>query len=293
MTIATLLKDHGYNTGMVGKWHLGFIGGNDFDYSKPLRGGPVDHGFDYFFGMHASLDIPPYFYVENDLCVQPPTDSIEASHTDSYYPIQGAFWREGRIAPGFRHVEVLPTFTDKAIAFIRNHKSASSSPFFLYLAFTAPHTPWLPSDSFNHSSDAGMYGDFTVQVDHSVGLVLNELEQLGYEDNTLVFFTSDNGPVWYQRDIERFDHRSTYFLRGMKADAYEGGHRMPFIAKWPGHIRAGTATGELICFTDMLATFSDIVGFSLPEYYRKESASILPVLLDDDFTSPIKEEVLE
>lgn len=292
ITIAGLLKSHGYSTGMVGKWHLGFLNGDSLDYSKPLRGGPVDHGFDYFFGIPASLDIPPYYYIENDRCVQPPTDSIGPSHTAGYYPIQGAFWREGKVAPDFIHSEVLPTLTDKAITFIQSQDPSSSSPFFLYLALTAPHTPWLPSESFQDSSGAGLYGDFTVQVDHSVGLVLKELDQLGLEDNTLVFFTSDNGPVWYERDSERFDHQSTHYLRGMKADAYEGGHRMPFLAKWPGHIRAGTHTRELICFTDMLATFSDLLDHSLPSLTYKESASILPVLLGEKYPPQIKNEVI-
>jgi arylsulfatase A-like enzyme len=186
----------------------------------------------------------------------------------------------------------MPALTGKAIAFIRSQDPSSTSPFFLYLALTTPHTPWLPSENFRDSSDAGLYGDFTVQVDHSVGLVLKELQQLGLEDNTLVFFTSDNGPVWYERDRERFDHQSTYYLRGMKADAYEGGHRMPFLAKWPGHIKAGTLARELVCFTDMLATFSDLVDHRLASSLYNESASILPVLLGEKDVPQIRNEVI-
>ena len=280
ITIAGLLKEHGYHTGMVGKWHLGFKNMDDPDYSKPLRGGPVDHGFDYYFGLHASLDIPPYFYIENDHVVQPPTDSIEESHTEGYYPVQGAFWRAGKIAPNFKHEEVLSKLTDKAVSFIEEQYSKNSEdPFFLYFAMTGPHTPWLPREIFKDSSDAGIYGDFITYVDHSLGRVLNVLEQLGIDDNTLVFFTSDNGPVWFKRDRERFDHKSTYYLRGIKGDAYEGGHRMPFLAKWPGKIKPGTKTDELICFTDILSTFSDLMGDTLPLRLQKESSSILPVLL--------------
>jgi len=291
-TIAGLLNDNDYHTGMIGKWHLQFQNGDNRDYSKPFRLGPTDHGFDYYFGIHASLDIPPYYYIENDRCVQAPTDSIEANHTEGYYPIQGAFWRAGRIAPDFKHEEVLPEFTNKAVSFIEEWHRDAEEPFFLYFALPAPHTPWLPTDQFKDSSDAGMYGDFTVQVDYSVGRVLNTLKKMDLEDNTLVFFTSDNGPVWYERDRKRFDHRSTHYLRGMKGDAYEGGHRMPFLAKWPGHIKPGTKVDVLTCFTDMLATFSDLVDDTLPARLQKESSSILPVLLGNEYKSPLNKEIV-
>ena len=159
-TIASLLKRNGYRTGMVGKWHLGFDGVADWaeaDYAQPLRGGPVDRGFDYFFGMHASLDIPPYFYIENKNVVAAPTDSIAGHQSDdATTPISGAFWRAGKIAPGFRHVEVLPTFLEKATAFIdSNAAEAAEEPFFLYLALTAPHTPWVPTPAFAGKSQVG------------------------------------------------------------------------------------------------------------------------------------------
>lgn len=287
MTIASVLQQNGYQTVCIGKWHLGFENIKDYDYEEPLHGGPVDRGFDEFFGMHASLDIPPYYYIQNNRPVQAPTDSVAANSTEGVTPIQGKFWRAGNIAPNFKHEEVLPKFTEKSIEFLK--RQTPEQPFFLYLALAAPHTPWLPSDEFAGTSEAGLYGDFTVQVDHSVGQVLDTLDDLGMTDNTLVFFTSDNGPVWYEQDQVTYDHQSTHFLRGMKADAFEGGHRMPFIARWPGHIPAGATTEEIICFTDMLATFAAIVGEPLPSEAGEDSYNILPVLLDSAYQKPLPE----
>lgn len=291
MTIASLLKEHGYHTACIGKWHLGFEGGAEkIDFSKPMRGGPVDHGFDYFFGMHASLDIPPYYYIQNDRCVAAPTEHIEASSSPDVTPIQGAFWREGNIAPGFKHDEVLPMFTEKARGFIREHQAQrGDAPFFLYLALAAPHTPWLPTERFKDVSECGDYGDFVAQVDVSVGSVLHTLKELGLEEDTLIVFTSDNGPVWFEADVARYDHRSTYLLRGMKSDAYEGGHRMPFVARWPNHIPAGSVSDETICFTDMLATFAALVGAGLPQEAGEDSCNVLPAMLGEQYESPIHE----
>ncbi|MDZ7722259.1 MAG: sulfatase-like hydrolase/transferase [candidate division KSB1 bacterium] len=237
--------------------------------------------------MHASLDIPPYYYIQDNKVVQAPTDSIAAHYTEGVTPIQGEFWRAGKIAPDFKHEEVLPKFTQKSIEFL--HKQKKDRPFFLYLALAAPHTPWLPSESFQGQSRAGMYGDFTAQVDDNVGKVLKAIDDLGLTDNTLVFFVSDNGPVWYKQDEKKYDHQSTSFLRGMKADDFEGGHRMPFIARWPGHIPAGKTTDEVICFTDMLATFAAVAGDTLPPDAGEDSYNILPVLLDKSYPKPLRE----
>ncbi len=287
MTIGSLLQKNGYHTACIGKWHLGFENIEHTDYHTPLIGGPCDRGFDDFFGMHASLDIPPYYYIRNRKAVHAPTDTIAANHTPGLTPIQGKFWRAGKIAPGFEHHEVLPTFTNKAIDVIKNRDR--KKPFFLYLALAAPHTPWLPSKTVKGTSQAGLYGDFTAQVDNSVGRVLQTLDELGLSENTLVFFTSDNGPVWYKQDEKQYDHKSTYFLRGMKADAFEGGHRMPFIARWPGHIPPGKSTDEIICFTDMLATFASLVGDTLPADAGEDSYDILPVLLDKPYKKPLRQ----
>lgn len=291
-TLASFLKDNGYHTGMVGKWHLGFEGGTDFDCSKPLEGGPVDHGFDTFFGIHTSLDIPPFFYIQNDECIAAPTQTIYGRRSSKSFwnNIQGPFWSKGGIAPGFRHENVLPRWREKAVSFLENRRrSEDEQPFFLYLALTAPHTPWLPLEPFQGKSGAGAYGDFAMQVDGVVGSVLQALKRLDVAKNTLVIFTSDNGPVWYPKDEERFDHRSTSIYRGMKGDAWEGGHRMPFIARWPGHISAGTASDETIAFTDMLATIGAILGEELPAKAGEDSYSFLPVLLGKDLEEPVHE----
>jgi arylsulfatase A-like enzyme len=291
MTIASLLKQHDYSTAMVGKWHQGFDGGSKFDYSKPIRGGPVDRGFDSFFGLHASLDIPPYFFIENDHAVAAPTKDVAASNTPGWSPIQGAFWRAGKIAPGFTHEDTLPQLTRKAVEVIESqHAKASGKPFFLYFAMIAPHTPWVPLEQFKGKSGAGLYGDYVMEVDDCVGKVLATLDRMGLSDNTLVFFSSDNGPVWFPEDVKKFGHDAAGGLRGMKFDPWEGGHRMPFIAKWPGKVKAGSTCDQTICFTDMLATFAAIQGDAhLPKGAGEDSYHILPLLLGQDSPRPLRD----
>ncbi|WP_020603689.1 sulfatase family protein [Spirosoma spitsbergense] len=284
VTIASLLQKRGYHTGMVGKWHLGFDGVDNWDkvdYSQPLRGGPTDRGFDYFFGMHASLDIPPYFFIENKGAVVAPTESIAGHQSiDATTTISGAFWRAGKIAPGFVHADVLPTFTQKAISFMDGHqRKTPDKPFFLYLALTAPHTPWVAKPEFVGKSKAGAYGDFTTQVDYTVRQILDRLKKSGIDKNTIVIFSSDNGPVWFKEDVQKYNHQATGRLRGMKMDAYEGAHRMPFIVRWPGQVKAGSVSSQLLCFTDMLATFADVINEPLPKQLTQDSYSMLPVWL--------------
>lgn len=155
-------------------------------------------------------------------------------------------------------------------------------PLMLYLAYPAPHTPWLPSEQFAKRSKVGMYGDFVMMVDAMIGRVLAALDRNGLTNDTLVFFSSDNGPVWYESDRERFGHSSVGELRGMKADAWEGGHRMPFIARWPATITPGTSSDQMISFCDILATFADLVGGELPNDAGPDSFSFLPLLLGED-----------
>ena len=272
-TIASLLREAGYATAMIGKWHLGF---HENGYDKPLPGGPADRGFDQFFGLRASTDIPPYFYIRGDRAVTPPTQSIAANHSDGWSPIQGEFWRAGGIAPNLELADVLPRLTGEAIEVIRKHDLAK--PLMLYLAYPAPHTPWLPSPAFRGKSGAGMYGDFVMMVDHEIGRVLSALDAAGMAEKTLVLLTSDNGPVWYPKDIKRYGHDASGGFRGMKGDAWEGGHRMPFIVRWPHHVAPGTISRQTICFTDLMATFAEIVGTELTATSGPDSFSFLPVL---------------
>jgi arylsulfatase A len=167
VTIGSLLRSQGYQTAMVGKWHLGF---DEAGYDKPLPGGPVDRGLNSYFGIRASTDIPPYFYIRGNKAVLPPTDRIEDNNTEGWSPIQGRFWRAGGIAPNLKLDEVLPRFTNEAIDVI--NKRDTKKPLMLYLAYPAPHTPWLASPKFEGKSKAGLYGDFTTMVDAEIGRVL-------------------------------------------------------------------------------------------------------------------------
>jgi arylsulfatase A len=274
VTIASLLQSQGYQTAMVGKWHLGF---RENGYDQPLAGGPVDHGFDTFFGTRASTDIPPYLWIRANRAVAQPTGHIAERHSAGWAPIQGAFLRAGEISPEFVHPEVLPRLTDEAIKLVRSHKG-KTEPLFLYLALTAPHTPWLPAAAFAGKSGAGMYGDFVMMVDAEIGRVLEALDRAGMSKDTLLIFTSDNGPVWYPEDVANFGHDAAGGLRGMKSDVWEAAHRMPLIVRWPGRVRADTRSDQTICFTDLLATFAEVCGVKLKDGAGPDSFSFLPVL---------------
>jgi len=278
VTLASFLRDQGYQTAMVGKWHLGF---RENGYDQLLPGGPRDCGFGSFFGLRASTDIPPYFYIRGDRAVVPPTNEIAEHHSKGWSPSQGEFWRKGGIAPGLTLADVLPRLTDEACSLINTHagkEPGTRRPLMLYLAFTAPHTPWLPAAEFAGRSRAGMYGDFVMMVDAQIGRVLAALERAGMAQNTLLVFTSDNGPMWLPADVARFGHSAAGGLRGMKGDAWEAGHRMPFIVRWPDRVKAGTVSGQTICFTDLLATFAEICGTKMPAGAGPDSFSFLPVL---------------
>jgi len=291
VTLASFLRDCGYVTAMVGKWHLGFDGGPR-TAGEELRGGPLDRGFDRFFGIHASLDIPPYYYIRGRSPVASPTERIDASHSPGWTRIQGAFWRAGAVAPGFVHADVLPRFVAEAEAFLDQH-GERDQPFFLYVALAAPHTPWLPEDEARGRSGADMYGDFVAEVDDGFGRILAALDRNGQREDTLVVFTSDNGPVWYPADVERFGHASAGPLRGMKSDSWEGGHRMPFVVRWPGVVPEATTTRQTICFTDLLATAADITGVALPSGAGEDSHSLLPVLREPTATTSRRHTVLK
>jgi arylsulfatase A-like enzyme len=288
MTVASLLKKEGYSTACIGKWHLGLGDAEKADYSKPLKPGPNSVGFDYSLIIPASLDMPPYVFVENEAATKEPTEHIAASKMRRYGG--EGFWREGAIAPGFKHIDVLPTCQEKAIAFIR--KQTKDCPFFLYLPLNAPHTPWMPTAKFRGKTKVDYYGDFVAQVDACTGAVLKALDDAGLSDNTLVFFTSDNGAHWLPEDIKKYGHRANGNLRGQKSDIWEGGHRVPFIVRWPGHVKPGTTSDELICLTDLLATTAEVVGVKLPKDAGEDSYSIVPAFKGEKRTKPIREAIV-
>lgn len=285
LTVPAMLKRQGYRTACAGKWHLGLGSAEKTDYAGPLVPGPNAAGFDYFYGIPASLDMPPYVWVENER-----VEALPTAHTAGIRERRGIFWREGPMAPGFRHDGVLPRITGKALEYLRAQQAGQ--PFFLYLALTAPHTPWLAAPRFRGSSAAGEYGDFTAMVDDAVGRVLHALETRGLARDTLVIFTSDNGAHWLPDEIERWSHRANHHLRGQKADIWEGGHRVPFIARWPGRIPAGAASAETTCLTDLMATAAEIAGFALPAGAGEDSFSMLPALLGNGSGKPIREAVV-
>jgi arylsulfatase A len=197
--------------------------------------------------------------------VTPPTAFINAGSSAGWAPIQGAFWRAGAIAPNLELNEVLPRFTREATDVIRRHAAQRpDQPLFLYLALSSPHTPWLPSGEFSGKSGAGMYGDFTMMTDAMVGRVLDTLDATGMAPATLVILSSDNGPVWYERDVDRFGHDSAGPWRGMKGDVWEAGHRVPFIVRWPGRVEPGSSSAQLISFVDVLPTLAAVLGQPLP-----------------------------
>jgi arylsulfatase A len=290
VTVGKLLQSQGYQTACVGKWHLG-LGwqyhegfADSVDFSKPVSGGPNEVGFDYFFGITASLDIPPYVYVENDMPTMVP---VKYTQDTSEY----GWWRNGLTGEDFVHEEVLPMLTTKAQAFIDRHQeSHPDDPFFLYFPLPAPHTPILPTDEFLGKSGTNPYGDFVLQVDHTVGQILLTLEKHGIADETLIIFTSDNGcaPFANYPELASFGHNPSYHFRGHKADIYEGGHRVPFVIRWPGKIKAGSSSDQVICLTDLLATAADITGASVNPSTGVDSYSLLPTLLGES-EDPIRE----
>lgn len=297
MTVASLLKEQGYVTGCVGKWHLGLewtrrdpsqipsdqssLSWKNFDLSKPIKSGPNQLGFDYFFGISASLDMHPHVYIENDRVTSAPKRIIEA---------QGgkAFWRKGPVGDDFKHIEVLDKLTDKAVQFI--DRQQSSKPFFLYFPLTAPHKPIIPSDQFQNKSGLNEWGDFVMQVDSTIGRVIDAVNRKGMTKNTLIIVTSDNGatPGADFKTLISKGHDPSGPLRGHKADIFEGGHRVAFIAKWPEAIPANTTCSQTICHTDLLATTAEIVDYELPDSAGEDSFSILP-LMKQSSADPIRE----
>ena len=295
-TVAGALSEQGYRSTCLGKWHLGWdwttkdgTRPNDtltyasrspereayhenIDFAAPVAGGPTARGFDHYFGPDVANN-PPFTWFEDDRLVVAPSEMKPAD-----------MWgRPGPMAPGWRHEDILPELTRRAVDEI-DRAAESGQPLFLYYALTSPHTPIAPNEEFLGSSGIGVYGDFVVETDHVIGEVLAALERTGLADNTLVLISSDNGPEgWtpqdpgaYQRLVDT-GHASMGEWRGIKRDGWEGGHRIPLIAHWPGHIEPGTVCDVPVSLGDLFATCAELVGFDLPPE-AMDSVSMLSLL---------------
>lgn len=291
MTIASLLGDNGYNTAMIGKWHLQmeFVGDSKKggrDWSKPFTDGPIEKGFDYYYGIAASMNYGILTYLENNRVLEPPTlyTKKKMDVTPRTYRMTPPYQEEQargfvEVAPSFNDELVLETLANKAVEYIGTaaKEAQEGKPFFLYLPLTSPHLPHATHPDFQGKSNCGNYGDFMQETDYRVGQVLDALKANGLEENTLVIFSSDNGAesnYEYQRDT--FGHYSCMNFKGGKRDIYEGGHRVPFLMRWPNVIKAGRKVDGPVGQTDYLATIADIVGAKLPDNAGEDSFSLYP-----------------
>ena len=286
-TVASLLKRAGYRTACVGKWHLGLGEEEPVDFSKPITLGPLDFGFDEFFGIPASLDQGPYVYLRGDRA----SAALDLWMDETVPRRSGGsgFIRADRHSADFVHSETLDLVTAEGIAFLERCATTPETPFFLYLPLTAPHTPWLPREEFEGASGAGPYGDFAVHVDACVGRVDAALERLGMTGETLLIVTSDNGAHWMPEDIALWKHRANGNSRGQKADIWEGGHRVPFVVRWPGRIEALSLCDTTVALSDLMATCAAITGVELAEDEGEDSFDLTPLFLGGDSTRPARE----
>jgi len=295
VTLPALLKSAGYRTAAIGKWHLGLGRAPVTDYNAEIKPGPLEVGFDYFFGTPRTHNEPPLVFVENHRVFGlDPDDPIRmVSNADVVKRgLKDFGWglSEGAQSAHAARPEdgIDLVFADKAVEVISQR---SDQPLFLYLAFLAPHVPLAPSQEFLGSSDAGRYGDFIQELDACVGKVLEALRAHGMMENTLVIFTSDNGAVLHAEAL-RAEHRANGPLLGQKTDAWEGGHRVPFIARWPGRIPAGSQADQLLGLTDLMATLAAAAGVAVPPRAAPDSLNQLPVLLDPYRAPAVRTEFL-
>jgi len=277
LTVGKMLQQCGYHTACIGKWHLGWHWPDkngrptqnlkNIDFSKPVKGGPVERGFDYYLGDDVP-NWPPYVWIENDRLKGMPNDVLRNTP-------QGVAPR-GPAVPGWELDKVLPTITQRCVDYIKD-RAKQDKPFFLYFPMTSPHTPIVPSEQFKGKSGISKYADYLMQTDWSVGQVLGALDKYGLSENTLVIFTTDNGtsPVCKFDELEKKGAHLREHWRGHKADIWEGGHRVPFIARWPGIIKPAGKCSQPISLVDFMATAAEITGFDLPDSAGQDSVSLV------------------
>ena len=288
-TVASFLKKQGYATACFGKWHLGMdwtlidaskkgvsrVSWKYVDPHGPITNGPNSVGFDYYFGIAGSLNMDPHAYIENNHML----GTIEVLKTLDEVNARGFTQpsKPGYAAKEYVQQEALPTFTKKACNWIREHKDG---PFFVYFPFPSPHSPIVPNKQFLGKSGLSLHGDYCMETDWAVGEVLKTLDELGLADNTLVIFTADNGtsPKAGFPAMAAKGHHSSWIYRGMKGTNWEGGHRVPFVVRWPGTVKPGSVSDQLLCTTDFMATLSEISGVKLVGDVGPDSISFLPAL---------------
>ncbi len=288
LTVAGFLKTQDYRTAAIGKWHLG-LGlpstdgkttrgqrATNVDWKGRISGGPVELGFDYYYGISASLDMPPYIYIENDRFVG------ECTTTK-------AFHRKGPAHADFEAVDVLPEIGRQSVEYIQQQNA--DEPFFMYIALTSPHTPIAPSDDWKGNSELGVYGDFVMQTDAVIGEIVSAVDASGLAENTMIVVTSDNGcsakPA-KAKELEQQGHYSSAEFRGYKSDLWDGGHRVPFIVRWPAKVDPGSVSDQTICLTDLMATSAELAGSKLPETAGEDSVSFAPALKGEPMDSSRK-----
>lgn len=274
LTVGKMLQQNGYTTACIGKWHLG-LGWSIItpgakpviDYTKNINNGPTTLGFDYFYGIAASLDMPPFIFIENNHTVGLPTATKK--------------WvREGPAGEDFEAVNCVPAITAKAVSYIKE-KSAKQQPFFLYFTLPSPHTPIVPSDKFKGKSGITEYGDYVMETDWAVGEIMKAVDAGKITKNTIIIFASDNGFAPYvlkTLNVEALGHYPSIDYRGYKSDIWEGGHRIPFIVRWPDVVKAGSVCNRTACLSDFMATAAAIVNQPLPDNAAEDSYNILPYL---------------
>lgn len=298
VTIASFLRSEGYHTAAVGKWHLGmdFPGtkGNR-DWTKPVKDMPLDKGFDYFWGIPASMNYGILAWFDGRYAMTPPTlytrkkpnrIAISDYRINSPYEQHPKGTDDLEVAPDFEDNKCLTLFTEKSINWLKSKAQGArkGTPFFLYLPYTSPHKPVIPLKRFRGQGNAGAYGEFMIETDYHIGQILKTLDAERLTENTLIIFTSDNGPenTWKKR-TQKHRHQSNGIYREGKRSIYEGGHRVPFIMRWPKKIRPGEQLNLPVCQTDLLATFAEMLGKKLPNDAGEDSNSFYPTIL-----SPIK-----
>ncbi|QDU28538.1 Arylsulfatase [Anatilimnocola aggregata] len=279
-TVASLLKGHGYHTACIGKWHLGWDWprqGGEVVFDQPIKGGPTARGFDRYFGTDVP-NYPPYCFIDNERTVGQPTDMKTVRDLNG---------RLGPMLPGWQFDAILPKLTEQAVEYIGT-RAREKQPFFLYFPLTSPHEPIAPSARFKGKSGINDLADFFMESDWAVGEIITALEKYQLADNTLFIFTCDNGHATYTGlpPLQQAGHKVSGPFRGYKTDIWEGGHRVPFVARWPGKIKAGTTCDETICHTNLLATSLDVIGASRTQDVGEDSFSIWPLLQGKQLTEP-------